>query len=209
MKQHNIKLFINKAVLDDEAITDNGVLTYVALSYCMQPYKVICVTTDYLCSVLFDPVSDYEKYRGISDKVTEGLYNLADNNYITIVNNFGKNAFAISCEGLHFNPQGGTSFTVVNSATINRIVQYSDSRVTKTIRFYLALAGTINSKTKVGFTSLTKLSQIARVSRSTGIRSFLWLEEQNFIVVTRSEAIFNQKLQKTITQNNLYALVNE
>lgn len=199
------KLFVKKDILNNPSISNEGLLTYLALTYQLQKSKTLFTSIDILCCILQGFSEEYTNNRTLYSKIKLGLENLEENNLIKVLFQIKKQDLALDCSKLFLNPEEN-SFIIVDFKLVQDIILTPNIAVDKAIRFLLVLTASINTETQVGFTSIEKLAQKSRISKNQAIGLIKKLENHNVLYVHRTDQSKRLDNGQIVNRPNQYVL---
>lgn len=201
-----MKLFIKKAILNNTSIANEGLLTYIGLTYQLQKGKIIFTSVDVLCSILQGSRESYVENRALYNKVKIGIENLQEVGAIKKLYDIKKYGFALDCSDLILDTER-ENFIILESELVNKIILTPSISVDKAIRFLCVLVASINTDTGVGFTSIEKLAEQSDVSKKQAIALIKRLEENKSLYVHRSDEPARLVNGRILNRPNQYILL--
>ena len=192
MVKYDVNIFLKKDIIENKNITSEGILAYVGLVI-MSENKISRIYTS-VAGIEFALKVDFEKEdRYFKEKIKRGLLNLVENNLIHIVSkkeDFKPNEI-IAIRLLDFTIDTKNEyFVMVNITDILEIARYEEKKFEneKLLRYYLVVLGTINNKSKIGYTTIEVLSDKAQVGETTVKTKYNpLLEKLRLIYISRSD----------------------
>lgn len=162
------KIFLKKSIVENKNITSEGILAYAGLVI-MSENKIDKLFTS-LSAIEFALRFDFSKKdRYFKEKLKRGLLNLKENGIINIIHegsDFKPND-VLAIKLINFKIDTNNElFILENIKTLFKIINYNEKKFEsdKFLRYYLVLVGTINNKTKVGFTTIETLADKCDIS---------------------------------------------
>lgn len=202
------KIFLKKSIVEDKNISSEGIMVYVGLTIASENKIDRLFTTIGAIQLMLKSSFDNDRY--FRDKVKRGLINLKENNIIDVHSESEdfKNNEPIIVQLNNFRiDTKKDKFIIVNVNEINKILSYQEKKFEheKLLKYFLAIVGTINNNSKVGFTTLDVLSEMANVNVTTAtVKYNSVLEELELIYIHRhnsSHKCFDGTIRKI---NNTY-----
>ena len=183
------KIFLKKSIVENKNISNEGIMAYVGLVIASENKMENIFTTIGTMQLILKVNFDDDRY--FKDKIKKGLINLRDNKIIDIHSekeDFKNNdPIAIKLNDFRINTVED-KFLIVGIDEINKIITYTEKKFEneKLLRYFLTIIGTINNSTKVGFTTIDILSEMANVNVTTATTKYNnILEELNLIYIHR------------------------
>lgn len=202
------KIFLKKNIIENMNISNEGIMVYVGLTIASENKIDKVFTTIGAIQLMLKIEFDNDRY--FKDKIRRGLINLKENNIINIhsENEDFKNNEPIIVKLNNFRiDTNKDKFIMVTVDEVNKIITYPEKKFEheKMLRYFLAIIGTINSITKVGFTTIDVLSEMANVNITTATKKYNnLLERLKLIYIHRynsSHKCFDGTIRKI---NNTY-----
>lgn len=203
---NKIKLYLDKELILGDTLSINAKLVYIALR--AYKSKKDFVVYDYLKYILTNSI--YPN-KSISTKITQGLSELAEKNYIVTLNS-AKIGSELLFDNLYFetdpNSQYFKHYVVITLAELHTIMKLKSQSPENILLYFCGVISTINnsSKSEIGDKSISYLAKLVNVSKSTAIRYNEKLIENNLLYIAKSnQAKANEKGQIISSLPNIYS----
>ena len=204
------KIFLNKDIIENSSLTDEGLIAYVALRN-RSEFERDLILYDYLGYKLTGNITP----SGMSQKLKKGIMNLQELNLIKIVEDKGKK-LEVDLNNLYFTTQKNDEkfnpFIIINQDEIRTIMNSCIKFKEKLLRYFIVLIGTINNGSfstpndkycpNVGNSPISYIASKANISTKTAIDYNKTLEELRLIYICRSNDIVvdnSGKIQNSFT----------
>ena len=185
-------IFLKKNIIENCNITSEGILAYVA-SVIMSENKVERLYTS-VAAIEFALKVKFEKEdRYFKEKIKRGLLNLVENKLINILskNDDFKQNDVIAIRLLDFKIDTKSEYFIkVDISEIIKITRYEEKKFEndKFLRYYLVVLGSINNKSKIGYTTIEVLADKSRISEKIITSKYNpLLEKLKMIYISRSD----------------------
>ena len=185
-------IFLKKNIIENCNITSEGILAYVALVI-MSENKVERLYTS-VAAIEFALKVKFEKEdRYFKEKIKRGLLNLVENKLINILskNDDFKQNDVIAIRLLDFKIDTKSEYFIkVDISEIIKITRYEEKKFEndKFLRYYLVVLGSINNKSKIGYTTIEVLADKSRISEKIITSKYNpLLEKLKMIYISRSD----------------------
>lgn len=208
------QVFLEKAVIEKEGLTDEGFLAYVALrNRC--DFGVDLILYDYLEYQMTGKIES----SSISKKIRKGIDNLQELKLVTIVNQGKGKKIELDLGNLFFqsvqSSEKFSPFILINQREIRSIMNSGTKFRERLLRYFVVLIGTINNgvislpnnfyQKNVGNMSVTYLAKMAGISKSVALDYNKILEDLGLVYICRSkEAIVGNSGQIEKSFTNCY-----
>lgn len=200
------KLYLAKELILGDSLSVNAKLVYVALrSYKNRKDFVIY---DYLKYILTNSINPN---KSISTKITQGLSELAEKNYIVTLNS-AKIGSELLFDNLYFETDPNSKYfkhyVVITLAELHTIMNLKSQSPENILLYFCGVISTINnsSKSEIGDKSISYLAKLVNVSKSTAIRYNQILSENNLLHIEKSnQAKVNERGQIISSLPNIYS----
>lgn len=201
-----IKLYLDKELILGDSLSVNAKLVYIALrSYKNRKDFVIY---DYLKYILTNSINSN---KSISTKITQGLSELAENNYIVTLNS-AKIGSELLFDNLYFETDPNSKYfkhyVVITLAELHTIMNLKSQSPENILLYFCGVISTINnsSKSEIGDKSISYLAKLVNVSKSTAIRYNQILSDNNLLYIEKSnQAKINERGRITSSLPNIYS----
>ena len=194
MEEKNISIFIPNSLLDDESISEYGLLVYCVLQKTsFRESSKICVT---LQQIIFSIIGIVPERRSrIYENIVQGLKELEDANLVKI-DNVTQKHYILDTSSMTIDTSKG-NFTIVYFNEIKRIFEIDGVNNFILLKYFVRLVGTISSSIEVVLSSgisknrvvgnytIEYLSKISKISVRSVIDYNKILENNKLIYIYR------------------------
>ena len=201
-----IKLYLDKELILGDTLSVNAKLVYIAL----RAYKnrKDFVVYDYLKYILTNSINPN---KSISTKITQGLSELAEKNYIVTLNS-AKIGSELLFDNLYFETDPNSKYfkhyVVITLAELHTIMNLKSQSPENILLYFCGVISTISnsSKSEIGDKSIFYLAKLVNVSKSTAIRYNQILSDNNLLHIEKSnQAKVDEKGRIISSLPNIYS----
>lgn len=196
MEEKNISIFVPSSLLDDENISEYGLLVYCVLQkISFREVSKICVTLQQIIFSIIDIVP--ERRSRIYENIVQGLEELEDANLVKIDDVIQKH-YILDTSSMTIDTSKG-NFTIIYFDEIKRIFEIDGVNNFILLKYFVSLVGTISSSIEVvlpsgisknrvvGNYTIEYLSKISKISVRSVIDYNKILENNKLIYIYRHD----------------------
>ena len=184
-KQDNNKNYKNDIYIKSKYITMPNLDIYLSIIYMAKRWTnddIVCFS---LPQIEYTLTGNYEINKKRKKIIKDALDYLIDNGIIEVLDSYGEHYTVVN----NFRVNDGTKepFTIITYEELKAVYALTSGRTSKIINYFVKLIQTINSTSKVGWTSIETLANNLDVSTKSVCQWNTLLEQHNLIYICRHD----------------------
>lgn len=190
-------------------LSDEAFAVYVALRNIYRQDEPKCyVSLNMIYYALCGKLGNYKTDRRFMDKIRNGLNELVDTDLVSYIE-VAKSEFVLDLSNLNLDTKNAKKtkkfFAIIDNSEIRTIMNSDSQHRFKLLRYFVYLAGTFNSESKAGFTSIDKMVKHLHFAKQSIINYTTILQEMELIYTYHSDSFIRYSDGGKITKiSNTY-----